>query len=69
MLTEEEKQELKQLASSTAIRDEFRLLRKNSLALQPVDVDQLLRFLTAMSRLSPTPAAPRAFVPYTQVKI
>ena len=70
MLTEEEKQELKELAGSAAIRDEFRLLRRNSMALQQrVDVDKFISFLTAMSRLNPTPPAPRAFVPYKQVKL
>ena len=70
MLTDEEKQELKELAGSAAIRDEFRLLRRNSLALQQrVDVDKFISFLTAMSRLNPSPPAPRAFVPYKQVKL
>ena len=70
MLTDEEKQELKELAGSAAIREEFRLLRRNSMALQRrVDVDKFISFLTAMSRLNPSPPAPRAFVPYKQVKI
>lgn len=70
MLTEKEKQELKELAGSAAIRKEFRLLRQNSVALQQhVDVDKFISFLTAMSRLNPKPAAPRPFVPYGQVKI
>ena len=70
MLTEEEKQELKELAGSAAIRDEFRLLRRNSMALQQrVDVDKFISFLTAMSRLNPKPPAPRVFVPYKQVKL
>ncbi len=70
MLTDEEKQELKELAGSAAIREEFRLLRRNSTALQQhVDVDTFISFLTAMARLNPNPPAPRAFVPYKQVKI
>ena len=70
MLTDEEKQELKELAGSAAIREEFRLLRRNSMALQRrVDVDKFISFLTAMSRLNPKPAAPRAFVSYKQVKL
>ena len=70
MLTDEEKQELKELAGSAAIRDEFRLLRRNSMALQRrVDVDTFISFLTAMARLNPKPAAPRAFVSYKQVKL
>jgi len=70
MLTDEEKQELKELAGSAAIREEFRLLRRNSMALQQrVDVDTFISFLTAMARLNPKPTAPRAFVRYKQVKI
>ena len=70
MLTDEEKQELKELAGSAAIREEFRLLRRNSMALQQrVDVDTFISFLTAMSRLNPNPPAPRAFVRYKQVKL
>ncbi len=71
MLSEEEKQELRAMASSSAIRDEFRQLRKSSYPdpERPVDIDQLLSFLTAMSRLSSVPAQPRAFVPYTNVRI
>jgi hypothetical protein len=69
MLTEEEKRELKEFAGSASVREEFRLLRKNSLAYQRADVDQFIRFLTAMTRLSTTPPEPRTFVPYAQVKI
>ena len=70
MLTDEEKQDLKELAGSAAVRDEFRLLRRNSMALQRrVDVDKFISFLTAMARLNPKPVAPRAFVAYKQVKI
>ena len=69
VLSEEEKQEMRELAGSAAIRDEFRLLRKLSLAHQRVDVDRYIRFLTAMARLSPKPAAPRTFVEYTLVKL
>ena len=70
MLTDEEKQELKELAGSAAIREEFRLLRRNSMALQQrVDVDTFISFLTAMARLNPNPPAPRAFIHYKQVKL
>lgn len=53
------------------IRDEFRQLRKSSYSdpEKPVDIDQLLSFLTTMSRLSSVPAQPRAFVPYANVRI
>ena len=69
MLSEEEKQEMRELAGSAAIRDEFRLLRKLSSARQRVDVDGYIQFLTAMSRLNPKPAPPRIFVEHTLVKL
>ena len=69
VLSEEEKQEMRELAGSAAIRDEFRLLRKLSLAHQPVDIDRYIQFLSAMSRLNPKAAPPRAFVEYTLVKL
>ena len=60
MLTEEEKEELKMLARSPVIRDEFRLLRKHSEAVEHVNVDRLIGFLTVMSQLSTQLPAPRA---------
>ncbi len=71
MLSEEEKRELRSLANSSTLREEFRQLRKSSYAdpNKPVDIDQLLSFLTAMSRLCPAPTRPRPFVPYTDVRI
>ena len=71
MLSEDEKRELRSLAHSSTLREEFRLLRKSSYAAteSPVDIDRLLSFLTTMSRLGPTPAKPKPFVPYTVVRI
>jgi hypothetical protein len=69
VLSEKEKQEMRELAASEAIREEFRLLRKYSMKHQPVGLDQYIRFLTAISRLNSKPARPRAFVEYTQVKL
>jgi hypothetical protein len=69
-ISEEEKQELRELAGSAAIRDEFRLLRRNSMAMQQrVDVDRLIQFLNTMVRLNPNPAPPRTFVTYKSVKL
>ena len=69
MLSEEEKRELKEMAASAAIREEFEQLRAASRLprSQPVDLDQLLDFLTTMARLCPTPPPPRPFVPYSCV--
>ena len=68
MLSEEEKQELREMAGSASIRDEFRLLRKISLD-HPVDIDRYIQFLTAMSRLRPELAPPRSFVEFTNVRL
>ena len=67
MLSEKEKHEMRKLAASATVRDEFRLLRR--LAHRPVDVDRYIQFLAAMSRLNPNPVLPRAFVEYKNVKL
>lgn len=69
MLSEEEKREMQEMAKSDAVREEFRRLRAASKLPRstPVDLDQLLDFLTTMSRLCPTPPPPRPFVPYSRV--
>lgn len=71
MLSEDEKRELRSLASSSTLRNEFRQLRNSSRAdtEKPVDIDQLLSFLTTMSRLCPPSPRFRTFVPYTDVRI
>ncbi len=71
MLSEDEKRELRSLAKSSTLRNEFRQLRKSSYAdtAKPVDVDRFLSFLTAMSRLCSTPPQPKPFVSYTNVRI
>lgn len=68
MLSEEEKQELRELAASTKVRDEFRMLKSLSAA-RPVDIDRYIQFLTVMSRLKPELAPPRTFVEYTNVRL
>jgi hypothetical protein len=69
VLSEEEKRELKEMAASALVRDEFRLLRRLSLEHKRVDVDRFIQFLTAMSRLNPKPVPPRKFIEYTIVKL
>jgi hypothetical protein len=68
VLSEEEKQEMKEMAASAAVRDEFRMLKRLSAA-RPVDIDRYIQFLTAMSRLRPELTPPRTFVEYTNVKL
>lgn len=71
MLSEDEKRELRALANSSTLRDEFRQLRAAAYAgiEQPVNIDHLLGFLTTMSRLWSVPPSQKAFVPYTVVRI
>ena len=68
-LSKKEKQEIRKLAASKTVRDEFRLLRKQSLQPRRTNIDHFIRFLTVMSRLNSRPAQRRAFVEYTQVKL
>jgi hypothetical protein len=69
MLSEEEKQEMRELAASKAVREEFRLLRKYSAQHQPVNLDRFIRFLTVMARLNSKPGQRRPFVEYTRVRL
>ena len=70
MLTEEEKQELKEMAACSTLREEFRTLRTNSREMESrVSLDALVCWLTAMSRIRPSCVEPRPFVCHTNVKI
>jgi hypothetical protein len=69
-LTEDEKREMREMAESASLQEEFRTMRRNSRAIEEqFTVDQLIRWLTTMARTYPTPAKPRAFVQYTNVKL
>jgi hypothetical protein len=69
VFSESEKQEMRELAASEAVREEFRRLKKYSSKHHPVNLDRYIQFLTVISRLNSMPAAPRGFVQYTQVKL
>jgi hypothetical protein len=70
VLTEKEKQELREMAGSASLREEFRTMERNSRAIDArLSVDQFIQWLTAMARISPVSAKPRPFVRYTNVKI
>lgn len=69
MLSKNEKEEMKELAASHAVREEFRLLRKHSENAHTRDVDRYIRFLSTMSRLNPHGPRPRPFVKYDHVKL
>lgn len=70
MLSEQEKKELKDMAASAQIREEFALLDAASRAAQArMELDQYVKFLTTMARLSPMPAPHRPFIPHRIVRI
>jgi hypothetical protein len=71
MLTDQERRELKEMVASQTIREEFRRLKAASRSATPraADLDQLLNFLTTMSRFSTQPPRPRQFISYSQVRI
>jgi hypothetical protein len=67
--SEEERREMRELAASKKIRDEFRLLRSHSLHKRRVKLDEFIRFLTVTSCLTSRARRRRRFVDYTQVKL
>ena len=70
MLSEEEKNEIKEMAASATLREEFLTLRRNSRTREGnISVDYLMRWLTAMAQIFPQPGKPRPFVYYTHAKI
>lgn len=70
MLTENEKREMREMAESTSLREEFRTMRRNSRKIEEhLTIDQLICWLTSIAHTCPTPAKPRTFVQYTNVKL
>ena len=70
MLTESERREMREMAESASLKEEFRAMRRNSRAIEArLSVDQLIHWLTALARSCPVPPKPRPFVDYTNVKI
>ena len=70
MLSEDEKRELREMAASESLRQEFRTMRSNSQAIERrIGVDELAHWLTVMARVCPGAPKPRRFVHYTNVKI
>ena len=69
MLSDEEKQELRDMAASETLRTEFRVLRNNSRAIeQRLSVDDLARWLTAINRICPGDPKPRKRIVGTNFK-
>ena len=70
MLTEGEKRELREMAGSASLKEEFRVLRRNSRAIEGrMSVDELIRWLTAMGRVFPALAKARPVSRCTNAKI
>lgn len=63
MLTEQEKQELREMGESATLREEFRVLQRNSRErAQQLSVDDLARWLTAINRICPGEPKPKQFM-------
>lgn len=70
MLSEEEKQELREMAASDSLREDFKTMRRNSRAMEGhIGVDELAHWLTVMGRVCPGAPKPQRFVHYTKMKI
>lgn len=70
MLSEEEKRELREMAASESLRDEFRTMRKNSQAIEGrIGVDELAHWLTVMARVCPGETKLRRSVHYIDVRL
>jgi len=69
MLSEEEKNELREMGKSVRLREEFQMLRENSQALERrVSIDDLMSWLTAMAQILPA-TPPRPFLEYRNARI
>ena len=70
MLTEAEKQELREMAASMTLREEFQTLRRNCRTREiNISVDDLMHWLTAMAQICPQPARSRPVIHYIHAKI
>ena len=70
MLSEQEKREMKEMAASAVIREEFELLRKASQfdPNTPMDLDGLVDWLSTMNRCFPPPP-PREPLDYPDARL
>lgn len=70
MLSEEEKQELKALVKSSALRRDFEMLRALARRYsQECPIEQYLVFLSSFFRVVGYPTPPRPFPLYTNVRL
>ena len=70
MLSERDRREMKADAASVARREDFERLRAAARTdpTAPVDLDQIINFLSVMNRFGPTPP-PRDPVPYANARL
>lgn len=70
MLSEREKQELREMAASEILRKEFRAMRVNSEAIErTITVDELAHWLTVMARMATSAPKPRQPGHYAAMKL
>jgi hypothetical protein len=70
VLSEEEKRELREMAASASLREEFRTLRKNSQAIERwIGVDELAHWLTVMARVCPGEPKRRRSIPFLDARL
>jgi hypothetical protein len=63
VLSDEEKRELREMAASEKLREEFRILRKNSRMMEArVSVDDLAHWLTVINQIYPGDSKRRKFI-------
>ncbi len=68
MLSDEERRSMLEMGRSSAVREEFdRVRTAGRQAARKIDAQQLVAFLTMMTRLGSDRIRPRPFVPYTRV--
>jgi len=70
VISEEEKQELREMAASETLREEFRAMRRNSDAIaRSITIDELAHWLTVMARVCPDASKPRRCIPCTDMRM
>lgn len=71
MLSEQERHELKAMAASSKLREEFQRLSASSAMPrgQRADLDHVLDFLTTMSLMFPQPAGPSTPIPSPRFRL
>lgn len=70
MLSDQEKREMREMAASSLVREEFEQLQRASQIdpRRPMNADRLVAWLSAMSRIFPSPP-PREPVEYLNAKL